>query len=180
MAKSTIIFEPNKLAIDLLPGEHVLNVQRQHWIALGMLFFTHALIIISLFVIVILMYVFKVFPHFPDFALYTVLLFFSSLALVGTYTCMTWYYTYYTVTTRRFIIRQYFKVIGAYYQEMLLRRGVEIETRRVTANIFYDLLDIEDIYITLHTEDVPEPFTFKTPQHPEQIEAALVDIETQL
>ncbi len=180
MDKRQVIYEHQHIALDLLPEEHILNVQRQHPIALGTLFVTHFLLVVIVFSSVIPLILFKLLPVSSEILISLALFFISVLALIGTYTCMKWYFTFYIVTTKRIIICQFFKVIGTYYQELLLYRRAEQETKRVTANILYDLLDIEDIYITVHTEDIPEPFVFKTPQHPGQIEMALSQIEIQM
>ena len=180
MDKKQVVYEHSRLAIDLLPEEQVLNVQRQHPIALAMLFITHVLLIAFVFGILSLIFFLKLLPDVWEIFMYISLLFLSILAVIGTYTCMNWYFTFYIVTSKRLIIRKYFKVIGAYYQELYLRRNIELETKRVTANIVYDMLDIEDIYVTVHTEDIPEPFLFKTPHYPEGIEAALAEIETRM
>lgn len=180
MERQHVIYEHINLALDLLPGETILNVQRQHWIALGMLFLTHFLFAVLIVSLLIAVYLFEISPIPASFSLYITLLFLSMMAVFGTYTCMSWYFTFYIITNKRLIINQYFKIIGTYYLEMLLHHRLELETKRVAANIIYDLLDIEDVYVTIHTEDIPEPFYFKTPQHPEQIEKALAQIETQI
>lgn len=180
MENKQVVYEHSRLAIDLLPEEQVLNVQRQHPIALAMLFITHTLLIAFVFITLTFLFIFKLLPNFWEVFVYMSLLFLSLLAIVGTYTSMKWYFTFYIVTNKRLIIRQYFKVVGTYYQELLLQNRVELETKRITLNIIYDFLDIEDIYVTIHTEDIPEPFSFKTPHHPEQIEKALAEIETNM
>ena len=173
-----IVFQGKLLFTELLPNEKIPTVQKQHWSVLLLLFISHALVILILCAAITLFIIMK----YPSFALVIIidgtLVLFSLLALLGTYVYMDWYYTFYVITDKRLIIRHFFKIIGgAYYKEIFLQSGTRFEVERISPNIIYDILDIEDVYVKFRNIELTEPFIFERPQHPEEIEKALYAIE---
>ncbi len=175
--QDTIFRKKDIIFIELIPNEKILSIERQHWITLLITFLTHTGIVFVLFGISIIFFLFD-FPSFSYYLFfYMILALLCLMAVIGTYTCMDWYYTYYIVTTKRVIIRHFFKIIGEYYKEVYLQIGVRYEVERIASNLLFDVLDIESIYIDFRQLNVSEPFIFDLPQHPENIERALYAIE---
>lgn len=171
VAKKVVFFE-------LMPHERVLAVQKKHWLTIFLLFISHFLIVFLLSGAIALLLYFQFPPIFPTIMFYSMIVLVSFLALSGTHLCMDWYYTFYIVTNRRLVVRHFFKTEGAYYKEVFLQPGSRYEIRRITPNLLYELLDVEDVYVDFRQLESPEPFIFEAPQKPGEIERALYEIET--
>ncbi len=175
MKSEHVVFDKQP-RMELLPNEKVLTLQRQHVINLILVFLFHILTCTALLALLFILLRLKL-PFIPQ-TIYidATLIILSLLTLLGTFSCIDWYYKFYVVTNKRLIIRHFFKIVGTpYYNEVFIQKGSEFEILRESRNFITDILDIEDVYIRFHQMEMPEPFIFTTPQNPAAIEKALYD-----
>src|SRR5256885_1255959 len=103
------IFQGSQIPIELMPNEKILTVQKQHWSALLLLFLSNIMVLLVLFFA--LLYIIQ--THYPSIETMIFIdgavLILSIMVLFGTYVYMDWYFTYYIITSKRLIIRHFFK-----------------------------------------------------------------------
>lgn len=150
--------------ISLITGEHVINIQRQHWIVLIVPMIFDILFVVVLFFVSLAVLQ----PQLPLFEYrlvvgYLVLFCLSFLFIVNTYIFMDWYYTFYIITTKRLIHARYFRLGGTYSEEVFLEGNTIRELDRTASNPIYDFFDIEDVAVYFKELEVHEPFVFKAP-----------------
>lgn len=162
--------------IKLFPKEEVLDIQRQHPIAL--LIPLSAVILLTLSVIGILMGLFYYSIYIQDplvfiTATLVMAVTFTSLLALATYIFLHWFYMFYIITSKRLMHVHFFRIGGFHLDEVLHERTDPLEIDREPKNFFLDFLGIEDIYVYFHRFERPEPFIFETPENSNRIEELL-------
>lgn len=162
--------------IKLFPQEEVLDIQRQHLIAL--LIPLSAVISLIIAVVGILMALFRYWGYIEDplifiTAILGVTAAFTFLLAFSTYIFLHWFYMFYIITNKRLMHVHFFRIGGFHLDEVLHERTDPLEIDREPKNFFLDFLGIEDIYVYFHRFERPEPFIFETPEDSNRIEELL-------
>ena len=165
-----------KLNISLLPGETILTVQRKHWISLVLFLLVHLMIIACVFIAAIIILAQQYTLIVPKLIIDTVLLLLSFLAVIGMFSVMDWYYQFYVITNKRIIHVHFFRITGQHFEEVFISRNSEVEIRRITDNILFDLLNIDDIHIIFRRQERLEPYILERPENPQEIERILDEL----
>lgn len=155
--------------------EKVLEVQRQHPIVLlvpSLIILLLILIGISPFFLLPLQTLFKI----PNIILIDFFLIMIGLILIfSTYAFMYWYYQFYVITNKCLFHRHFFRMGGYYSEEVFLETSPERDIRREASNLFYSLLNIDDITVLFQRPGL-EVFVFKTPESAQRLEDALEEV----
>lgn len=176
MDSHRVIFQESKEKelIKLLPGEKILCLQRQHFVAL---LFPMLVPIITVAVLFILLFLYQsaveFFPISAVMQLAVVLTMFSFLLVFETFTFMRWYYQFYIITSKCLLHIHFFRIGGYHFDEVFLEKTPIREIDKNAPNAFYDLFDIDDVYVHFQRLERPEPFIFVTPKDPQVIENLL-------
>lgn len=162
--------------LKLFPEEDILDIQRQHKIALliplsGLIFS----IVLVVGVLISLIYYSRNLGEsilfIPALAASSVVLSFL-FALAG-YIFMHWFYMFYIITNKRLVHVHFFRIGGFHLDEVFHERTDPLEIDREPRNFFLDFLGIEDIYVYFHRFERPEPFIFEAPEDSNKIEELL-------
>lgn len=163
--------------IKLFPQEEILDIQRQHLIALliplsGVAFF----ILVIIGMCLSLLYYFRYIQDPLLFVITAILVLavaFTFLLALATYISLHWFYMFYIITSKRLMHVHFFRIGGFHLDEVLHERTDPLEIDREPKNFFLDFLGIEDIYVYFHRFERPEPFIFETPENSNRIEELL-------
>lgn len=90
-----------------------------------------------------------------------------------TYVYLFWFYQFYVITNKRIVHRRHFTFGGRHIDEVFLDATPVKEIVREASNPLFDLLDLEDVYVYFQRLERPEPFIFKKPEDPREIEALM-------
>lgn len=165
------------ITISLLPEEDVIEVERQHWIVFFYPMLLNSVVLILLFAIAAFLISLQILPiTFGNYITAFILFSLSFLSVVGTYVFMDWYYTFYIITNKRLMHARYFRLGGHYSEEVFLRASTARRIERTSANIIYDMFDIEDVWVHFYDYEVPEPFVFRTPANSLKIKNIIEDL----
>lgn len=162
--------------IKLFPQEEVLDIQRQHLIALLLPLVTVILLIFAVIGILMGLFYFSVYIQDQLVFITAVLVLavaFTSLLVLSTYIFLHWFYMFYIITNKRLMHVHFFRIGGFHLDEVLHERTDPLEIDREPKNFFLDFLGIEDIYVYFHRFERPEPFLFETPENSNRIEELL-------
>lgn len=170
------LFNGEFRGIKLFPQEEVLDIQRQHLIAL--LIPLSAVVLLIVVVIGILMVLFRYFGYIEDplisiTAILVMMVAFTFLLALSTYIFLHWFFMFYIITNKRLMHVHFFRIGGFHLDEVLHERTDPLEIDREPKNFFLDFLGIEDIYVYFHRFERPEPFIFETPENSNRIEELL-------
>lgn len=165
----------HKIIFKLLPSEKILYMGRKHWITLLFSLLIHPFILLIL--LFTLLFLKTEYLNLPlGLLLDFILCLLCTLALIGTYTVLNWYYEFYIITSRRLIKTHLFRTVGTYYDEIFHESDTETEVSYISRNWLYDMLNIEDVSIQFRNLARVAPFVFDTPTHPKKIERILEEI----
>lgn len=170
---STKSSSPN--LIKLYPDERILEVQRQHIVAL-LQSFTPAFIIFVLGIISsFLVYQQTIFTVGDTIAFCLLLTTLSLSATLLLYSYMSWYFQFYIITNKCLIHKHFFRMSGYNIEEVFLTSTTEREIKRNASNMIFSLLGIEDITVSFQKLGLEE-FYFRLPENPQRVEDALEKI----
>lgn len=164
--------------IKLFPEEEILDIQRQHVIALIL-----PLSIVILFIFIIIGIVAGAFyysKYIGELIIAVSAVLFAAVSVTfllafSIYIFMQWYYQFYIFTNKRLIHVHFFRIGGFHLDEILHERTEPLEIDREPQNFILDFLGIEDVYVYFHRFERPEPFIFKMPSDSARIEELLED-----
>ncbi|MBI2622237.1 hypothetical protein HYW66_01210 [Candidatus Microgenomates bacterium] len=170
------VFSEKRPIVRLLPGEKILLLQRQHWIIIVM----RALLDLLIFVVALgiaLAFLVQQTIAISFSLVIAMLLFITAFILVHTvFSFFFWYYQFYIITNKCLIHVHFFRVGGYHFDEVFLEKTPMREIDTNPPNIFFDLLNLDDVYVYFQRLERPEPFIFKTPSDAQAIEDLLEDL----
>lgn len=156
------------------PGEKILNVQRQHPVAIAITLAIHLLITFLVLLILFLVYINAANFNTP-FSSRIVISFITlsvicASLLLATYNFLFWYYRFYIITNKCIIHRHSFRIGGEYTETVYGEKMHVQDIDRVSTNFFYYLLRIQDVYVYFHRLEREEPFIFESPNDAQKID----------
>ncbi len=176
MDSHRVVFQESKEkeAIRLLPGEKILCLQRQHFVAFLFPMLV-PIIIAGVFLLLLFLYqeTVDVFPISATMQLAVIFSMFSFLLVFETFAFMRWYFQFYIITTKCLLHIHFFRIGGYHFDEVFLEKTPIREIDRSAPNALYDLFDIDNVYVHFQRLERPEPFIFVTPENPQIIEDLL-------
>lgn len=169
-------FDGEFRGLKLFPEENIMDIQRQHKIAL--IIPLSGIIFSIILVIVMLISLIYYSGNLGGSILFIPALTASSVALsflsaLSGYIFMHWFYMFYIITNKRLIHVHFFRIGGFHLDEVFHERTDPLEIDRKPRNFFLDFLGIEDIYVYFQRFERPEPFIFETPEDSNRIEELL-------
>lgn len=154
-----------------LPGEHLVFIQRKHWLTFG--FPTILLAILGFIFIVLIGALLKLAPNYSPLFLLTLSLGLTFIASLSLRSLIDWYFNFYVLTNRKIIVVSYTPLTYHKINQVLLDqvRCTEIDTK--VEGIVNDFLDIGHIIITFDRPTHQEELVFEYIKHPRNIERFL-------
>ncbi len=161
--------------LKLFPGEEILNIQREHWVAV---FIPLLLIISGILGIASLLSFYGFSKYTQQMELLVISIALAAIAAsfllsLATHIYLFWYYQFYIITSKRLVHVHFFRIGGFHLDEVFHEQTSPLEIDRNPQNFILDFLGIEDIYVYFHRYERPEPFIFKMPQDVNIIEDIL-------
>ena len=160
--------------VKCVPGEKILTVQRQHPIILlaqiaSQTFLALAFIATTFF---FLSYFHILNVSFLNYTLvsYIILAVASSFLLFTTYSFFSWYYRFYIITNKAILHRYSFRIGGEYSETVYADKMHVQDIDRISSNLLYDILRIQDVYVQFQTLEREKPFVFVAPENAQEID----------